>query len=143
MTYPYGVHYAQVEIDPETGAVRVLRYAMTYEIGRAVNPMLVRGQLLGGAVQVIGGALFEEFRYDERGEPQCVTFNEYRWPRATDIPELMIEVFEDAPAPGNPLGVRGAGEGGTAGVGAAIANAVRDALQLRGTWGRCRCTRSG
>jgi carbon-monoxide dehydrogenase large subunit len=135
MTYPYGAHYAQVEVDPGTGGVRILRYAISYEIGRAVNPALVRGQLLGGAVQGIGGALFEEFRYDHRGVPQSVTLADYRWPKATDVPDMHIEVFEDSPAPGNPLGVRGAGEGGTAGAGAAIANAVRDALQLDGDVG--------
>ncbi|ROO62044.1 xanthine dehydrogenase molybdenum binding subunit apoprotein [Micromonospora sp. Llam0] len=132
MTYPYGAHYAQTEVDPDTGAVRVLRYAVTYEIGRAVNPAMVRGQLAGGAAQGIGGALFEEFRYDERGVPQVVNFDAYRMPRATDVPEVQVELFEDSPAPGNLLGLRGAGEGGTAGPGAAIANAVRDALQIEG-----------
>jgi carbon-monoxide dehydrogenase large subunit/6-hydroxypseudooxynicotine dehydrogenase subunit gamma len=135
MTYPYGAHYAQVEVDRDTGAVRVLRYAVTYEIGRAVNPALVRGQLAGGAAQGIGGALFEELRYDERGIPQAVNFHTYRVPRATDVPEIQVELFEDSPAPSNPLGLRGAGEGGTAGAGAAIANAVRDALQLAGDVG--------
>ncbi|GGP01309.1 xanthine dehydrogenase family protein molybdopterin-binding subunit [Wenjunlia tyrosinilytica] len=135
MTYPYGAHFAQAEIDPGTGQVRLLRYAITYEIGRAVHPQLVRQQILGGAVQGIGGALFEEFRYSERGEPQSITLNDYRWPRASDIPEIRLDVFEDSPAPGNPLGVRGAGEGGTAGAGAAVANAVRDALQLTGDVG--------
>ena len=135
MTYPYGVHYAQTEVDPDTGAVKVLRYALSYEIGRAINPALVHGQLLGGAVQGIGGALFEEFRYDERGIPLNTTFADYTWPRADAVPDIQVEVFEDSPAPGNPLGARGAGEGGTAGAGAAIANAVRDALQLPGDVG--------
>jgi carbon-monoxide dehydrogenase large subunit/6-hydroxypseudooxynicotine dehydrogenase subunit gamma len=93
---------------------------------------MVHGQLYGGAVQGIGGALLEEFRYDERGIPLSTTFNEYRWPRLTDLPDIRVAVYEDSPSPGNPLGVRGAGEGGTAGAGAAVANAVRDALRLRG-----------
>jgi aerobic carbon-monoxide dehydrogenase large subunit len=135
MTYPYGAHYAQVEVDPETGAVRLLRYGITYEIGRAVNPPLVHAQILGGAVQGIGGALLEEFRYDEQGTPLAVTLDEYRWPRITDLPDIQIEIMEDSPAPGNPLGVRGAGEGGVAGCGAAIANAVRDALGIEGDVG--------
>jgi carbon-monoxide dehydrogenase large subunit/6-hydroxypseudooxynicotine dehydrogenase subunit gamma len=135
MTYPYGAHYAQVEVDPGTGAVRVLRYAVSFEIGKAVHPALVRGQLAGGAVQGIGGALLEEFRYDERGMPLDTSLGDYRWPRAADVPDVEVVVFEDAPAPGNPLGVRGAGEGGTAGAGAAIANAVRDALGLTGDVG--------
>ncbi|MEW1914785.1 xanthine dehydrogenase family protein molybdopterin-binding subunit [Kitasatospora sp. NPDC085895] len=135
MTYPYGAHYAQAEVDPGTGAVRLLRYAVSYEIGRAVNPALVHAQILGGTVQGIGGTLLEDFRYDERGLPLATTLDEYRWPRAGDLPDIRVEIFEDAPAPGNPLGVRGAGEGGTAGVGAAVANAVRDALGLTGTVG--------
>ncbi|MFE9256597.1 molybdopterin cofactor-binding domain-containing protein [Streptomyces sp. NPDC006879] len=135
MTYPYGAHFAQVEVDPDTGTVRLLRYALSYEIGRSVHPELVRGQLVGGAVQGIGGALSEEFRYDPRGRPLTLTLDAYRWPRASDLPEIQTVVFEDAPAPGNPLGVRGVGEGGTAGCGAALAGAVRDALQLRGVVG--------
>jgi len=96
---------------------------------------MVHGQLLGGVVQGIGGALSEEFLYDHDGIPGSVTLEDYRWPRAGDLPPIQIEVYEDSPAPGNPLGVRGAGEGGVAGVGAAVANAVRSALQLPGTVG--------
>ncbi|MFF4170122.1 xanthine dehydrogenase family protein molybdopterin-binding subunit [Streptomyces sp. NPDC001744] len=135
MTYPYGAHFAQVEVDPDTGAVRLLRYAVTYEVGRAVHPESVRGQLLGGAVQGIGGALSEEFRYDGHGVPLTPTLDDYLWPRAADLPEIRVVVYEDAPAPGNPLGLRGAGEGGTAGSGAVLAGAVRDALGLAGDVG--------
>ncbi|MDJ0382891.1 xanthine dehydrogenase family protein molybdopterin-binding subunit [Streptomyces sp. G-G2] len=135
MTYPYGAHFAQAEVDPGTGEVRLLRYAMTYEIGRAVHPEAVRGQLIGGAVQGIGGALSEEFRYDARGRPLSLTLDDYVWPRAASLPEIQVEIYEDAPAPGNPLGLRGAGEGGTAGSGAAVAGAVRDALGLPGDVG--------
>ncbi|MEV4352650.1 xanthine dehydrogenase family protein molybdopterin-binding subunit [Actinoplanes sp. NPDC049596] len=142
MTYPYGAHFAQVRVDPGTGRVTTLRYAVTYEIGRAVHPELVRGQLRGGTVQGIGGALLEEFRYDESGCPRDVTFGEYLIPRATDVPDVRVELFEDAPAPGNPLGVRGAGEGGNAGAGAAIANAVRDAIGLAGDVGELPLTPS-
>lgn len=131
MTYPYGAHYALVEVDEGTGSVTVLRYGISFEIGRAVNPALVRGQLVGGLVQGIGGALYEELEYDERGNPLTTTLGDYRWPRAADIPEVDVAIFEDSPSPGNPLGLRGAGEGGIAGAGAAIANAVRDALSLR------------
>lgn len=115
-----------------TGKVRLLRYAISYEIGRAVHPRAVHGQLYGGVVQGTGGALLEEFHFDERGVPLSTSLSEYLWPRATDVPDIQVAVYEDSPAPGNPLGVRGAGEGGTAGVGAAVANAVRDALQLSG-----------
>ena len=129
MTYPYGAHAAVVEVDTGTGRVRVLRYLVAYEVGRAINPMLVEGQLRGGVAQGIGGALFEEFRYDETGQPQAITFIEYRLPTAAEIPPVDVLLFQDAPSPGNPLGVMGAGEGGINAVGAAVANAVRDALR--------------
>lgn len=135
MTYPYGVHCAMVQVDPGTGSVTLLRYAIGYEIGRTINPQIVEGQLWGGAAQGIGGALFEEFTYDDEGIPQQTSLASYQWPRALDMPDISISVFEDAPAPDNPLGVRGVGEGGTTGAGGAIANAVRDALQRKGSIG--------
>lgn len=130
MTYPYGVHIAVVAVDPGTGQVRVLRYLVAYEIGRAVNPTLVEGQLRGGAAQGIGGALLEEFGYDEAGQPLAITFMDYRMPTAAEVPPIDVLVTEQAPAPGNPLGVRGAGEGGVTAVGATLASAVRDALGM-------------
>jgi carbon-monoxide dehydrogenase large subunit len=136
MTYPYGVHAAVVEVDAGTGRVRVLRYLVAYEVGRAINPMLVEGQLIGGVAQGIGGALFEEFSYDDAGQPQAVTFIEYRMPTAAEIPPVDVLLAQDAPSPGNPLGVMGAGEGGVNAVGAAVANAVRDALGLAGGIGQ-------
>jgi CO/xanthine dehydrogenase Mo-binding subunit len=136
MTYPYGAHAAVVEVDTGTGRVRVLRYLVAYEVGRAINPMLVEGQLRGGVAQGIGGALFEEFRYDEAGQPQAITFIEYRMPTAAEIPPVDVLLSQDAPAPGNPLGVMGAGEGGINAVGAAVANAVRAALGLPGGVGQ-------
>jgi carbon-monoxide dehydrogenase large subunit len=136
MTYPYGAHAAVVEVDPETGQVRVLRYLVTYEVGRAINPMLVEGQLRGGVAQGIGGALMEEFCYDDAGQPQAISFVEYRIPTAAEVPPVDVLVSQDAPAPGNPLGVMGAGEGGVNAVGAAVANAVRDALGLAGGVGQ-------
>jgi carbon-monoxide dehydrogenase large subunit len=136
MTYPYGVHIAVVEVDPGTGRVLVLRYLVAYEVGRAVNPTLVEGQLRGGAAQGIGGALLEEFSYDESGQPQAATFMEYRMPTAAEVPPIDVLVTQRAPAPGNPLGLRGAGEGGVSAAGAALASAVRDALGLAGSVGR-------
>jgi carbon-monoxide dehydrogenase large subunit/6-hydroxypseudooxynicotine dehydrogenase subunit gamma len=136
MTYPYGVHIAVVEVDPGTGRVRVLRYLVAYEVGRAVNPTLVEGQLRGGAAQGIGGALLEEFRYDESGQPQATTFMEYRMPTAAEVPPVDVLLTQQVPAPGNPLGLRGAGEGGVSAAGAALASAVRDALGLAGSVGR-------
>jgi aerobic-type carbon monoxide dehydrogenase small subunit (CoxS/CutS family) len=136
MTYPYGVHVAVVEVDRGTGLVRVLRYLVAYEVGRAVNPMLVEGQLRGGAAQGIGGALLEEFGYDEAGQPQATTFIDYRMPTAAEVPPIDVLVTQQSPAPGNPLGVRGAGEGGISAAGAVLASAVRDALGLAGSVGR-------
>jgi len=136
MTYPYGVHAAVVAVDPGTGQVRVLRYLVAYEVGRAVNPLLVEGQLRGGVAQGIGGALFEEFSYDDAGQPQAITFIEYRMPTAAEVPPVDLLVRQDAPSPGNPLGVMGAGEGGVSAAGAAVANAVRDALGLAGGVGQ-------
>jgi len=133
MTYPHGVHAALVEVDPDTGQVRVLRYLVACEVGRAVNPMLVEGQLRGGVAQGIGGALLEELTYDDGGQPQSITFMEYQMPTALEIPPVDVLIAECAPAPGNPLGVMGAGEGGISGAGAAVACAVRDALGLAGS----------
>jgi carbon-monoxide dehydrogenase large subunit len=128
MTYPYGAHVAVVEIDPGTGEVKVLRYLVAYEVGRSINPTLVEGQLRGGVAQGVGGALFEEFHYDENGQPLSSTFMDYLMPTAAETPEVELVVCEDAPATTNPLGARGAGEGGITAAGAALANAVRDAL---------------
>ena len=135
MTYPYGVHLAQVEVDPETGGVEIRRYFIAYEIGRAVNPTLVEGQLIGGAAQGLGGALLEEFRYDDSGQPLAATFIDYMEPTATEVPRVETLICEDAPSPDNPLGLKGAGEGGAVGCGAVIAGAVEDALGTPGSIG--------
>jgi carbon-monoxide dehydrogenase large subunit/6-hydroxypseudooxynicotine dehydrogenase subunit gamma len=128
MTYPYGAHICVAEVDAGTGGVEVLRYLVVYEVGRAVNPVLVEGQLRGGVAQGVGGALFEQFVYSEDGQPQVTTFMDYLMPTASEIPDIEITVREDAPASTNELGVRGAGEGGLTGAGAAVAGAVADAL---------------
>ena len=132
MVYPYGVHVAVVRIDADTGGVTIERYGVAYDIGKAVNPKLVQGQIAGGLAQGIGGALLEEFLYDENGEPLSVTFADYLMPTAREVPELSILVSEDAPSPLNPLGLKGAGEGGVNPVGAAIASAIDDALGIPG-----------
>ncbi|MFY9836075.1 MAG: xanthine dehydrogenase family protein molybdopterin-binding subunit [Xanthobacteraceae bacterium] len=128
MNYPYGIHFAIVRIDRDTGAVAVERYFVAYDIGKAVNPMLVEGQIAGGVAQGLGGALFEEFLYDPRGEPICVTLADYAMPTAREIPPIGVLISEDAPSPLNSLGVKGAGEGGANAAGAAIAAAIDDAL---------------
>jgi carbon-monoxide dehydrogenase large subunit/6-hydroxypseudooxynicotine dehydrogenase subunit gamma len=128
MTYPYGVHTALIRLDRDTGAVKVERYLIAYDVGRAVNPMLVDGQLVGGFAQGLGGALFEEFCYDDRGEPLSTTFADYLVPTAREVPPVDVLLTEDAPSPRNPLGLKGAGEGGVNAVGATIASAIDDAL---------------
>jgi carbon-monoxide dehydrogenase large subunit len=131
-TYPYGVQVTVVTIDADTGAVAVEKMLIAYDCGRAINPMLVHGQLVGGFAQGLGGALFEEFQYDERGQPLSVTFADYLLPTARDVPDVDVLLTEDAKSLWNPLGIKGAGEGGIAAVGAVIASAVEDAIQVPG-----------
>lgn len=128
MACPYGVHIAQVKVDPDDLSVMVEKYHIAYEIGRAVNPDLVRAQLLGGAVQGIGGALMEEISFSADGQPLTTSFAHYVTPRTVDVPAFEILVLEDWPSPTNPLGLKGAGEGGINAAGAAVAAAVEDAF---------------
>jgi carbon-monoxide dehydrogenase large subunit/6-hydroxypseudooxynicotine dehydrogenase subunit gamma len=127
-TYPYGNHVAVVRVDRETGRVDLERYFMAYDIGRSVNPMMVEGQLHGGFAQGLGGALYEEFIYDDQGQPQSVTLADYLIPTMAEMPDLDVMVTEDAPSARNPLGIKGAGEAGITGVGAAVAAAIDDAI---------------
>lgn len=128
MTYPFGVHAAVVAVDVETGRVEVLRYVIAHDAGRVINPMIVEGQLLGGLGQGIGGALLEELAYDDRGQLLSGTFMDYLMPTAAEVPADVRLVVDGVPTPLNPLGVKGVGEGGCTGAGAAVANAVADAL---------------
>ena len=128
MNYPYGVHIAVTGVDPETGAVDIERFLVAYDVGKAVNPMLIEGQIVGGCAQGIGGALLEEFLYDEHGEPLSVTLADYLMPTAREMPPVQVVICEDAPSPLNPMGLKGAGEGGANAVGAVIAAAIDDAL---------------
>ena len=112
--------------------MKVERYAIGYDIGKAINPMLVRGQILGGFAQGLGGAIYEEFLYDDRCEPLSVSFADYLMPTLSETPDVEVLLTEDAPSPRNPLGIKGAGESGIAPVGAVIASAVEDALQCTG-----------
>jgi CO/xanthine dehydrogenase Mo-binding subunit len=129
MTYPYGLHAAVVDVDGGTGGVTVERYVVAYDVGRAINPRLIEGQIVGGAAQGVGGALLEEFLYDEYGQPLATSLMDYLMPTSMEMPPVEVLLSEDAPSPLNPLGVKGAGEGGITAAGAAIANAVADALQ--------------
>lgn len=132
MCYPYGLHVAVVRVDRGTGRVTAERIFVAYDVGRAVNPMLVEGQIVGGAAQGLGGALLEEFRYDADGQPQCTTFMDYLTPTRAEMPPVHVLITEDAPSPRNPLGVKGAGEGGATAMGAAIAAAVDAAVGVPG-----------
>jgi carbon-monoxide dehydrogenase large subunit len=118
-----------VEVDDETGCVKILKYAIAYDIGKAVNPMIVDGQLVGALAQGLGGALLEELVYDDEGQLLTTTFMDYLLPTAMEMPETTaVRILEETPTPLNPLGVKGVGEGGSSGCGGAIANAVADAL---------------
>jgi carbon-monoxide dehydrogenase large subunit len=126
-TFPNGCHVAEVEIDPDTGVVQIVRYTGVNDFGTIVNPMLVAGQLHGGVAQGIGQALMEEVSYDESGQPITGSFMDYAMPRAGDIP-MMAVGDHPSPAKSNPLGTKGCGEAGCAGSLAALVNAVLDAL---------------
>ena len=128
MNYPYGLHAAVVVLDSDTGHVEIERYVIAYDVGRAINPMLVEGQILGGAAQGLGGALFEDFSYDEIGQPQVTSFMDYLVPTAAEMPRSRSCCPRTLPARSTRLGVKGAGEGGTNACGAVIAAAIDDAL---------------
>jgi carbon-monoxide dehydrogenase large subunit/6-hydroxypseudooxynicotine dehydrogenase subunit gamma len=130
--YPYGSHVAVVRIDRDTGGIAIERYCIAYDIGRAINPALVHGQIVGGYAQGLGGALFEEFTYSERGDPLAVTFADYLLPSLHETPAPEVLLREDYTSPLNPLGIKGAGESGITGVGATIASAIDDALGIPG-----------
>jgi carbon-monoxide dehydrogenase large subunit/6-hydroxypseudooxynicotine dehydrogenase subunit gamma len=130
--YPYGIHFALVQVDCETGGVHVERYVIAYDIGRAINPALVEGQIVGGFAQGLGGALMEEFTFNERGDPLATTFADYLMPTARETPTVDVILREDHKSPLNPLGIKGAGESGITGVGAAIASAIDEAIGLPG-----------
>jgi carbon-monoxide dehydrogenase large subunit len=126
-TFPNGCHVAEVEIDPDTGAVRIVGYTGVNDFGTVVNPMIVAGQLHGGVAQGIGQALMEEVSYDSSGQPITGSFMDYAMPRAGDIPSMTVG-DHPSPAKSNPLGTKGCGEAGCAGSLSTVVNAVIDAL---------------
>jgi aerobic carbon-monoxide dehydrogenase large subunit len=127
VTWAYGVHAAIVEVDIRTGQVKIERYAVAHDCGVVVNPLLVDGQVIGGTVQGIGGALLEELAYNADGQPLAASFMDYMVPLATDVPDIEL-VHMESPSPLNPLGVKGLGEGGAIAPPATLANAIADAL---------------
>jgi carbon-monoxide dehydrogenase large subunit len=128
VTFAHAVHVAVVDVDPETGAVKLIRYVVAHDCGRVVNPMLVDGQIHGGVAQGIGGGLYEALRYDEAGQLLTGTLMEYHMPAADEVP-FIETIHMESHSSRNPLGVKGVGEGGAISPPAAIANAVEDALQ--------------
>ncbi len=130
-TYSYAVHASYLEVDPETGTVKLLRHAVAHDCGTMINPALVEGQMLGGIVMGIGSALSEQLVYDRDGHLLTDRFKTYLLPRASDVPPITV-VHLETPSPFTLLGAKGAGETGVGGAQAAIANAVDDALQPAG-----------
>ncbi|HSR24603.1 MAG TPA: molybdopterin cofactor-binding domain-containing protein, partial [Candidatus Eisenbacteria bacterium] len=126
-TWAAGCHAAYVRVDPRTGRLEFLRYVVVHDCGRVINPLVLEGQIQGGVAQGVGGAFYERLAYDEGGQLRNASFMEFLVPYATEVPELEIGHLE-TPSPGNPLGVKGAGEAGVIPVGAVIASAVEEAL---------------
>jgi carbon-monoxide dehydrogenase large subunit len=132
-TYANGTHVAEVEVDIETGQVRILRYVVFHDCGRVINPLVVEGQVVGGVAHGIGNALLERMVYDGSGQPLSGTFADYLLPLATDVPAVELHHMS-SPSPLNPLGVKGAGEAGTNPAVAAVVGAIDDALRPLGVW---------
>jgi carbon-monoxide dehydrogenase large subunit len=127
-SWPNGTHICEVEIDPETGITRVVRYTTVDDVGVAVNPMLVTGQVHGGVAQGIGQALYEAVAYDAEGQLLTASYQDYCLPRAGDIPPIAVTLDDSAPCRTNPLGAKGCGESGAIGGPPCITNGVMDAL---------------
>jgi carbon-monoxide dehydrogenase large subunit len=127
LAYSNACHVAEVEVDVETGGVRILRYIAMQDAGRRINPMIVDGQIHGGIAHGIGNAIFEWMGYDETGQPVTTTFADYLLPTAKDVPSLHT-LYKESPSPHNPLGVKGVGEVGVIPAAAAVISAIEDAL---------------
>jgi carbon-monoxide dehydrogenase large subunit len=130
-TYAYGAHAAHVAVDPATGQVEVLDYVAVGDVGRIVNPMTLHGQVAGAIVQGLGGALLEHLVYDEAGQLLTGSLADYALPTAADCPNIRVFDLEQYPSPNNPLGAKGAGEGGVVPVAAVIASAVASAIGIQ------------
>jgi carbon-monoxide dehydrogenase large subunit len=127
-TYSYGAHAAHVAVDARTGHVQVLDYLAIEDVGRAVNPGIVHGQAIGAAIQGLGGVFFDHLIYDADAQLLNASLADYLLPLATDFPNVRGVTLELRPSPSNPLGAKGAGEGGIVAVAATIGNAVAAAL---------------
>jgi carbon-monoxide dehydrogenase large subunit len=127
LAFAYGAHACEVEIDPDTGDVKVVRYVVAHDCGRLINPKLVDGQIRGGVVHGIGNALYERMMHDEQGQPITTTYADYLLPVATEMPDIEI-IHLETPSPRTPIGVKGAGEGGTIPAAACVISAIEHAL---------------
>jgi carbon-monoxide dehydrogenase large subunit len=125
--YPNGCHVCEVEIDPETGVTRILRYNVVDDVGTVMNPLLLKGQIVGGVVQGVGQILMEDIHFDTEGQLVSGSFMDYAMPRASDLSPVEVK-SNPVPTKTNPLGVKGAGEAGCVGAMPAVANAIVDAL---------------
>jgi carbon-monoxide dehydrogenase large subunit len=131
-SWPNGVHVCELEIDPETGQVEIVRYTTVDDVGRVINPLIVAGQVHGGIAQAVGQALMEQVVYDAEGQLLTGSFMDYALPRADDLPEIATHTDESSPCRINPLGAKGVGELGTVGATPTVINAVLDALRPLG-----------
>jgi aerobic carbon-monoxide dehydrogenase large subunit len=127
-TYSYGAHAAHVAVDPKLGRIEIIDYVVVQDVGRAVNPLTLTGQVIGAVVQGLGGACLEHLQYDQEGQFLTGSLADYLLPTASDFPNLRCVITENYPCPNNPLGAKGAGEGGIIATGGALANAVAHAL---------------
>jgi carbon-monoxide dehydrogenase large subunit len=127
LTFANGSNACEVEVDPATGEVRILRYVVAHDCGRLINPLLVDGQIRGGVVHGIGNALHEHMRFDDDAQPVTTNYGDYLLPIATDMPPIEV-IHLESPSPLNPIGVKGAGEGGTIPAAACVISAIEDAL---------------
>ena len=125
-TFASGAHAVELEVDPDTSEVEIIRYCVVHDCGRMINPMIVEGQIHGGVAQGVGGALYERMAYDEDGNLQNASFMDFLVPYCTEIPTIETDHLE-TPSPLNSLGIKGAGEAGVIPVSAVIASAIEDA----------------
>jgi carbon-monoxide dehydrogenase large subunit len=129
-TCSYGTHAAHITVDARLGHIQILDYVVVQDVGRAINPLTIKGQVIGSLVQGLGGAVLEDLKYDAQGQFLTGSLADYLLPTASDFPNLRCFVTDDHPSPINPLGAKGAGEGGIVAAGGCIANAVANALQI-------------
>ena len=129
--YPCGSHAVHLTVDPETGEIEILKYVIAEDVGRVVNPLLLTGQVVGAAAQGVGATILEELVYDDDGQPLSGSFMDYLLPTSVDVPKFEVAILDLDPSPINPLGVKGAGEIGIVATGAALSNAVSNALGVQ------------